>query len=65
MESSPWMRSASWSGGRMPGSTVRTSSASTSGVPSAAAAALTDVTPGTTSVSYRLARRLCMCMYEP
>ena len=36
--------------GSVPGSTVRTSSRSTSGRPSTAAAALTEVTPGTTSV---------------
>ncbi len=52
------------SSGSVPGRMVRTSSPSTSGVPSRAAAALTEVTPGMTSVSYRSASRLCMCMYE-
>ena len=43
-------RRASSARGRVPGRIVSTSSRSTSGRPSAAAAALTDVTPGTTSV---------------
>jgi hypothetical protein len=42
---------ASTSGGSVPGSTVRISSRSHNGRPSTAAAALTDVTPGTTSQS--------------
>ena len=46
----------------VPGSTVSTSSPSTSGIASAADAALTDVMPGTTSVRNRLLIRLCMCM---
>ena len=54
--------SASSSAGSVPGSTVSTSSRSTSGRPTAAAAPLTLVTPGTTSVGYRWASRLCMCM---
>ena len=61
-ESVPASRAASSSGGSVPGSTVRISSRSTSGRPSTADAALTEVTPGTTSVSYRWASRLCMCM---
>lgn len=58
-------RAVSSSSGRVPGRIVRISSPSTSGVPSRAAAALTEVTPGTTSAVYRSASRLCMCMYEP
>ncbi len=58
-------RAANSSSGSVPGRMVSTSSASTSGLPSRAAAALTEVTPGTTSVGYRSARRLCMCWYEP
>ncbi len=58
-------RAVSSSSGRVPGRMVSTSSPSTSGVPSRAAAALTEVTPGITSVAYRSASRLCMCMYEP
>ena len=45
------MRAARTSAGRVPGRIVRTSSRLASGVPAAAAAALNDVTPGTTSVS--------------
>lgn len=44
-------RAVSSSSGSVPGRIVSTSSASTSGVPRRAAAALTDVTPGMTSVS--------------
>ncbi len=40
---------ASTSGDNVPGSTVSTSSCSTSGEPSSAAAPATEVTPGTTS----------------
>ncbi len=54
--------SASTSGGSVPGRIVSTSSRSTSGLPSTADPALTDVTPGTTSVGYRSASRLCRCM---
>ncbi len=46
----------------VPGSTTRVSSPSTSGLPTAMADALTDVTPGMISVSNSWARRLCMCM---
>ena len=43
-------RAVSSSSGSVPGRIVSTSSPSTSGVPSRAAAALTEVTPGITSV---------------
>jgi hypothetical protein len=43
-------RAVSSSSGSVPGMTVSTSSASHSGVPSRAAAALMEVTPGMTSV---------------
>jgi hypothetical protein len=49
-ESVPVRRATSSSAGSVPGSTVSTSSRSISGRPSTAAAALTEVTPGTTSV---------------
>ncbi|GAA3003708.1 hypothetical protein GCM10020229_14590 [Kitasatospora albolonga] len=49
-ESAPDRRAVSSSSGRVPGMMVRVSSASHSGLPSRAAAALTEVTPGTTSV---------------
>ncbi len=49
-ESVDAIRAASSSSGSVPGRIVSTSSASTSARPSRAAAALTEVTPGTTSV---------------
>ena len=58
----PLSRRASSSRPSVPGSTVSTSSPSTSGIASAADAALTEVMPGTTSVRNRLLIRLCMCM---
>ena len=50
------------SGGSVPGRIVSTSSPWTSGVPVAAEAALTEVTPGTITASNRCVSRLCMCM---
>ncbi len=61
----PAIRSARAAGGSVPGSTVRTSLPSTSGRPSTAHPADRDVTPGTTSVGYRSARRRCRWMNEP
>ncbi len=58
----PLSRRASSSRPSVPGSTVSTSSPSTSGMASAADAALTEVMPGTTSVRNRPLIRLCMCM---
>ena len=50
--------------GRVPGIIVSTSSPWTRGVPVAADAALTEVTPGTITASKRSVSRVCMCMYE-
>ncbi len=58
----PLSRRVSSSRPSVPGSTVSTSSPSTSGVASAADAALTEVMPGTISVRKLLLIRLCMCM---
>ncbi len=55
-------RRASSGVGSVPGSTVSTSSCRTSGVPAAAAAADTEVTPGTTSVGNRPLSRSCRYM---
>ena len=55
-------RRASSLTGSVPGSTDNTSSPVASGVPIAAEAALTDVTPGTITALKRSANRVCMCM---
>ena len=55
-------RRASSAVGSVPGSTVSTSSWRTSGVATAADAALTEVTPGTTSPPNRSASRSCRYM---
>ena len=65
MIAAPWVsasRRASSGVGSVPGSTVSTSSCRTSGVPAAAAAADTEVTPGTTSVGNRPLSRSCRYM---
>ncbi len=57
-ESRRWSSSA----GSVPGRIVSTWSPWTSGVATAADAALTEVTPGTITASKRSVRRVCMCM---
>ena len=68
MIAAPWVsasRRASSAVGSVPGRMVSTSSCRTSGVPVAAAAADTDVTPGTTSAGNRGLSRSCRYMYDP
>ena len=58
----PRSRRVSSSAPSVPGSTVSTSFPSTSGIDSAADAALTEVIPGTITAVNRLLIRLCICM---